>query len=142
MFFGTGIVILMLITPAFAFLNLDDKGPRTPRKCGYILINRAEKLHRLGYRVVRSPAGCKNITWPKNYQFKRGPYGTEIWSESGERLVWAVDTKYAPVYDPAPFINKVNRPRTQFSHKSSRKTITREWWADDGVHVTTQEELP
>lgn len=78
---------------------------RDPRKCGLVLASRAERGHRLGFRVVRLPSNCREVAWPKGYGGKLGPYGAEIWRNNyAERLAWALDTPTERIIDQPPLI--------------------------------------
>jgi hypothetical protein len=127
-------------------------GPRDPKKCGKVVALRAERAHRLGFRVIRIPAGCNEATLPIGYRGANGPVAGEIWRGS-ERLVFGIETAELRLYDPpialaALSVAQVATPKAVSvpKHKQvapvarRRRTVVAEWWDGDKHIVETTEE--
>ena len=113
---------------------------RDPKKCGRVVVKRAEEQHRLGFRVVRLPEDCTSVELPVGYDGKPGVAGSEIW-HNGVRLAWAIDTKQMPITDLSPLKSEIARQYViPKNPRKIRRTVTKQYWQKD-TYVTVTEEF-
>lgn len=127
------IVFALLLLPSLAM------AARDPKKCGHVLVNRAIEQHRLGFRVARLPNDCTNVELPSGFDGRPGVAGSEIWSE-GVRLVWAIDTREAPIRDLSPLPEEMAKKYILIKYpRKTKRTVTTQHWVKDKLVITTEE---
>jgi len=77
------IAFLLLLMPTLA------NAARDARKCGRLLVARAEQAVVAKERYINLPRGCDEALFPAGYEGHPGVQGTELW-HGVKRVAWAV----------------------------------------------------